>query len=1123
MNLSLFSRNFSLRAIILLLFVFNISGQLFSVPAYPYPIDYTLPDGSVINILLKGDEKVRWAQTIDGYTILMTSDGYYEYGIMDNTNSLVPSGIRASDYSKRPQNEADFLTKIKKGLNFSSEQVALKKQIWEVYDKEMANAKAFPTTGNRKLICILIGYTDLAFTKTQAEFHALFNDVGYTAGGATGSVKDFYLENSYGQFNLTVDVVGPYTASNNMVYYGGNNTSGSDSNPRALAAEAVNLANPHVNFADYDNDNDGYVDGVYIIYAGYGEEAGGGNNPNAIWAHAWNISPSLTLDGKTISKYSCSAELRGNSGSNITRIGVICHEFGHVLGAPDYYDTNYATGGSYSGTGRWDMMAGGSWNNSGATPAHHNAFTKVVYYNWATVQVLTEPTAITLLNSSENSNSFYRINTATNNEYFIIENREKHKFDSYIPGSGMIIYHVHSGVFNVGNSINATHPQRMYPVCANAGTDPTSDPASYGNINSDGVPFPGSGMITSFTDETLPSSKSWAGANTEKPITNIVRDAVTKTVSFDFMGGASGNPTAFAANPIGPSQIEISWNKNMGMDVVLAVSQTASFGQLQDGLNYNAGQNLDGGGTIIYSGDQSNYTLSMLSANTKYFFKIWSRTSEVPTWSSGIETAATTHCNLLNTLPFVEYFNGTQKPSCWQIIDNQGNGQIWQFGTFSNGLNEGTGNYAYLNSDAFGSSNTQNTDLISPTFDLLNYTNVTIAFKHYYKHYTGSSAKFYYSINGGTEWVQVQQWNASTSNPTSFSQAIPALDGQSNVQFKWNYTGTWGYYWCIDDIELTGSQQNPMYALTLQSNPENAGVLLGMGNYTQGASVQINANAASGFNFISWTKNGEVVSENPQFTYSMPAENTTLVANFEVAIPEMYTISINIIGDGIVTINGNEYTEPIDFAENSTIVLEAISSNGNHFSGWQGDFTLVGSVHSFPLTSNVTLTATFDINTYSLTLTIEGQGTVLINDDLYSEPITLAHGLQVNLEALAADGWRFDQWLGDYTGTSNLVSFVFDNEKSITAQFSEVTSTGLTLLQQVEMYPNPFGHTLHLSNSWALKQVVFVNVLGQTVANFEMNGTGTNQINTSLLPKGVYIVTLIGIEGEREVRRLIKK
>ncbi|MCG8701701.1 MAG: M6 family metalloprotease domain-containing protein, partial [Bacteroidales bacterium] len=310
----------------------------------------------------------------------------------------------------------------------------------------------------------------------------------------------------------------------------------------------------------FDNDNNGSVDGVYLIYAGYGEEAGGGSN--AIWAHAWSI-PTVYKDGKKVNRYSCSAELKGNSGSKITAIGVICHEFGHVLGAPDYYDTDYSTGGSFSGTGRWDMMAGGSWNNGGVTPAQHNAFTKVVIYGWANATVLSSAKNVTVKNSVDNK-SFYRINSKTNNEYWIMENRQKTGFDAKIPGHGLMIYHVHKNVHNVGNKINATSPQKMYPVCASASTNPGSSKSSYGSINSGGCPFPGTSNKTSLTDATTPHMKSWAGQNTNAPITNIKE--TNGVITFKFKGGGSGDtqaptkPSNLKSSNVTSSSLSLSWN-----------------------------------------------------------------------------------------------------------------------------------------------------------------------------------------------------------------------------------------------------------------------------------------------------------------------------------------------------------------------------------------------------------------------------------------------------------------------------------------------------------------------------------------------------------------------------------
>jgi len=272
-----------------------IPGAAVAVTASPYPFDFTQPDGSRVTIRMMGDERVKWAETLDHYSLLRNKDGSWEYGKTDASGDLIPSGYLAHNKDERSEVELVFLASIQTALFYSRQQIGILQSMWE--QDQSRNANTFVPLGNKSLVMILIGFTDLAFTKTQTDFNNLMNQVGYNANGATGSVKDFYLENSYNQFNVTTTVAGPYTASNTMAYYGANTGgSGTDIRPRELVTEAVNLANPDVNYADFDNDNDGTVDGVYIIYAGYGEEAGA--SANAIWAHAWNITP-VVLDGKT--------------------------------------------------------------------------------------------------------------------------------------------------------------------------------------------------------------------------------------------------------------------------------------------------------------------------------------------------------------------------------------------------------------------------------------------------------------------------------------------------------------------------------------------------------------------------------------------------------------------------------------------------------------------------------------------------------------------------------------------------------------------------------------------------------------------------------------------------------
>ncbi len=792
---------------LLLLLVFCFTYTSFASTAYPKPIKFTQPDGSIITITLKGDEHTKWAVTSDGYTLLSNSKGYFEYAKSDNRGYLVPSGVIAKETKERTSEDLALLSKISKGLSYSNEQVQMLRTIKAINKSE--RRKAFPTTGNRKLVCILMGFKDKAFTKTQTDFNNLFNQVNYTVNGATGSVKDYYLENSYGKFNLDVTVAGPYTASQNMSYYGANDASGNDVKPDVLVTEAVTAADAAVNFADFDNDSDGNVDGVYVIYAGYGEEAGA--PASTIWAHAWEIDPK-TLDGKVITSYSCSAELEGTSGSTMTSIGVICHEFGHVLGAPDYYDTDYDTNGQFEGTGDWDLMAGGSWNNNGVTPAHHNAYTKIYVYGWGTATTLNSGATITMPSSKTDANAFYRINTATANEYFLIENRQQTGFDASVPGHGLLIFHVHKDIVAhySNNDINAKAPQMMYPVCASATTNPTTSSAasSYGNINSGGCPFPGISIKNSFTDATTPSMKSWLGVATNKPITNIAENTSTGFITFDFDGGNTGNPSAFTATSISSSQIDLSWSKSENRDVVVAFSSTPTFGLLVDGNTYTVGQSIDGGGSVIVSGDATSFSHTGLNTNTRYYYKAWTKLTST-TYSAGTITQAKTACIGIVTLPLTEDFNVGEMPSCWSIVDNQGNGQIWQVGSVSGGL---TGSYIYLNSDAYGDGSTQNADFITPTINTTGTASVTVSFKHYFRVEESETATFSYSIDNGSTWVEVDKWTATTANPTSYKKILTEVANKTSVKFKWNYTGTWGWYWCIDDISIAETSASDIIA-----------------------------------------------------------------------------------------------------------------------------------------------------------------------------------------------------------------------------------------------------------------------------------------------------------------------
>ena len=523
----------TIQSLIFLVLLLVITPVLHAVSASPDPVDFVQPNGKTVTIMIRGNERIHWHESMDRYTLLFNQAGYLTYAQLDEDGNLQPSEHIAANIEQRDIVIRSFLNTIKPKLFYSEEQKRIMLQIWQIEDEVATRreSKNAPIVGTYKTLCAFVQFPEKPMTRTIAQFEGLMNQLGYTANG-TGSVRDYYREVSYGQFDLIITLCGIYTAPQSQSYYAGN--SGVQRCPtlaRWLAQQVA--ADPNINFSDYDSNNDGFVDGFHFIFAGEGKETSGASG--VIWSHKFQLSAPVTKNGKSIRIYSCSPELR--SQTMITTIGVICHEMMHAFGAYDFYDTDYESQGSYLGTGQWDLMGEGAWNSNGSRPAHPNIYTKI-QLGWVNPIVLNAPVTITNMPNSAENPVAYRINTTTNNEYFLLENRQKVKFDTSIPGNGLLIHRVHPNVVFGGNSntINVTHPQLMYPVFAGSTVAiPNSNPSSYGNINSANCPFPGSSNQTSFTDATTPSMKSWAGNNTNKPITDIRH--VGRLISFDFMGG----------------------------------------------------------------------------------------------------------------------------------------------------------------------------------------------------------------------------------------------------------------------------------------------------------------------------------------------------------------------------------------------------------------------------------------------------------------------------------------------------------------------------------------------------------------------------------------------------------
>lgn len=350
---------------------------------------------------------------------------------------------------------------------------------------------------------LLCAFADQAFVvdNPQAAFSAMLNETGYSANGGTGSVAEYYTLSSNGQLSLIFDVYGPYTVSHNLSYYGSNTSSSHSSNVQQLVVELINLAAAGVDFSAYDANNDGRVDNISIFFAGYNEAEGG--DENTLWPHQSTVQNSPTHNGKTFGSYLITSELRGNTGQLMAGIGTYCHEFGHVLGLPDLYNTNNNTSEDKIYTlGTWDIMCNGSYNNSGRTPPLFSAFERFMM-GWHTPAQITEAGQYSLAPVSEGGGAYLlsqgthnlRADSPSPSEYFLVENRQRSgwegRHNDCLPGVGLLISHVTFSArkFN-DNSFNNSVPLGVDIVEA-YNAEPTTSTAT--------DPYPGTMNITQMT------------------------------------------------------------------------------------------------------------------------------------------------------------------------------------------------------------------------------------------------------------------------------------------------------------------------------------------------------------------------------------------------------------------------------------------------------------------------------------------------------------------------------------------------------------------------------------------------------------------------------------------------
>ena len=552
----------TLKQLSLIVCLMLCSLTTWAAKAESIPVQVRQADGSVITVILRGDEHINWYTTLDGVLLVQGTDNNYYIGKVEKSGNLIATQQLAHEALTRSQAERNLIAKQDKEKFFAyvnkiaeeSENAYNNSPLTRgpIVDSGYGGVPYFPHTGSPKALVILAEFQDTTFTiqDTKKVFTNYlmnedhFSDTRYGQNQNYKGVRGYFKDCSYGQFTPFFDVVGPIKLPRKHAIYGAGND-----RMDLLLADACATVDDLVDFAKYDANNDGIVDLVYIIYAGHSANYRN-NKVSNIWPKSGTVTISDTFDGKSIRRYGVSNELNGSdktskNNKKINGIGLFCHEFSHTLGLPDIYAYHTdAENQDDQGMEFWDLMDGGTGVRGGRVPASYLAWEREVM-GWMKIDELKKDSSIENLKSIDNGGKAYKIiNPNNSNEYIVLQSMQKGAWNqgwgdgTY--GKGLLAYRV-SYPFNKVNVFdypnNEKGKPRVIPIPADgkilAGKNATSYLEYVNQHNGDLYPYNRIDYISGF--------KMFNGSILEKSIVNIKEndggDSNNNYVNFEFKNG----------------------------------------------------------------------------------------------------------------------------------------------------------------------------------------------------------------------------------------------------------------------------------------------------------------------------------------------------------------------------------------------------------------------------------------------------------------------------------------------------------------------------------------------------------------------------------------------------------
>ena len=525
-----------------------LSVCTWAAKAWRMPLIVTQPDGTTLQVYQHGDEHFNWYSTQDGAILVREQDTFYIAAI-DKFGRITKSKQLAHEENRRQVAEKVLVAAQDKKLFFEQAHTLLQTRAMRREPVKSDNTY-FPHTGSPKAIVILAAYQDTTFTlpNPRKSFQQFLNgeghpqDYGHGENWNASSVQQYFKDMSFGKFTPQFDVYGPVTLPHELAYYGGTDPNGGGEKFTELITDACKLMDDSLDFSAYDANNDGYVDLVYVVYAGYGQNMGAKNE--TMWPKAGTITPYLTADGKKVYRSGISNELIGNEKDSkpkmISGIGLFCHEFSHCMGLPDFYPTLASARGDNQGMEAWSLMDGGEYTANGWCPTAYTAWEREAM-GWMNIEELQDAQQVTLKNIDEGGKAYriYADKEKSTKEYYIIQNIQNKRWNSKLGGHGMMLYHVNydAQAFSLErNSVNNVKGNPRMTVIP-------ADSLLFSSYNGDrnkykeqlkGDLFPGTDNVTELTNNTtLPNYQPWTGVPLDKPIYNITEKE--GIVYFDFL------------------------------------------------------------------------------------------------------------------------------------------------------------------------------------------------------------------------------------------------------------------------------------------------------------------------------------------------------------------------------------------------------------------------------------------------------------------------------------------------------------------------------------------------------------------------------------------------------------